>query len=797
MAVRDYRDSKRVRDAVGFVAYVAAAALGAYLVSLFIGHPVHTWADIFDKHKVSAIAATATGVLGKVLRWRVVVPIPDDTAREVVLGNAASELADFLYRQASAELERRDLGRSALMDVRWQPMVQAPGAGGRGTPRLVDHGPRVRTPLAGVAARFVADGMARVVVVGGDASGKSALVLHLQRGLMDLTVDKKADPAFRMVPVLLPLSGWNPKESLEAWAAARLRDIHPALAFSVRYGRRKMSIAEALLTKHRILLILDGLDEIHESVRWEAFVKVDSWLGRGLPLIVSCREDSFTEWLAAMIDVGRTDADGEPAGARIIRLLPPEQESVDAYLRYSAAANRTQDIWDVALAHDGEPLALFREAWRTPLMVWLTERIFGANPRRFARLVGVPEADLRPESRDDREQDRGEDLPALATRMDVEDHLLDNLVRVAILHDRRERPPRPRLHRMTSEHAVGRDDEHYARRAAERWLPFLADWITDDESEDLEVDRDATRGIAWWQLARHRRVRRIEYAWAVLMALLSGAAVAFGVGCAFWRHHGHATAVVWAAAFGVVSTAALGWLYVSENPSPKSQQLKTPTHLGEPLLAGAIAAVVAGAAGGVLSDSWAGTLAGPLIGALIATAYAFSSVYVDPEKVASALALYRSDQQHTFIFSVVYGAALGPWVMFYYGWLPGLVMGLLAGSVGGFSYGLIELAAYRRASTGLVAWLRFRIAHFQLWRAGDLPGRLFRFLDDMHRLGILRQFGAHYQFNHARLREQLARDYRVQQAERAKVRQRRGPRRSRSAGRQDPATVEEPAAAVP
>jgi hypothetical protein len=279
------------------------------------------------------------------------------------------------------------------------------------------------------------------------------------------------------------------------------------------------------------------------------------------------------------------------------------------------------------------------------------------------------------------------------------------------------------------------------------------------------------------------------------MALLSGMAVAFGVGCSFWRHHSHATAVECALGFGAAATAGLGWLYVTEHPDPKSQQLKTPTHLGEPLLAGTIAGAVAAVAGGVMAGSWAGALAGPLIGALIATVYAFSSIYVDPEKVASALALYRSDRQHTLIFSVVYGAALGPWVMFYYGWLPGLVMGLLAGSVGGFSYGLIELVAYRRASTGLVAWLRFRIAHAQLWLAGDLPLRLFRFLDDMHRLGILRQYGAHYQFNHARLRKQLAA---AQQTRLEKLRETKaqGRRPTVPPARQGPAVEEETVPAV-
>jgi hypothetical protein len=67
------------------------------------------------------------------------------------------------------------------------------------------------------------------------------------------------------------------------------------------------------------------------------------------------------------------------------------------------------------------------------------------------------------------------------------------------------------------------------------------------------------------------------------------------------------------------------------------------------------------------------------------------------------------------------------------------------------------------ASTFLVAlaWLFSPWGWFvlvRLWLAprGRLPWRLMTFLEDAHRLGILRQIGGVYQFRHARLRERLA-----------------------------------------
>jgi hypothetical protein len=39
-----------------------------------------------------------------------------------------------------------------------------------------------------------------------------------------------------------------------------------------------------------------------------------------------------------------------------------------------------------------------------------------------------------------------------------------------------------------------------------------------------------------------------------------------------------------------------------------------------------------------------------------------------------------------------------------------------------------------------------------------VPYRLLEFLDDAHKLGILRQVGARYQFRHARVQDHLAKD---------------------------------------
>jgi hypothetical protein len=76
----------------------------------------------------------------------------------------------------------------------------------------------------------------------------------------------------------------------------------------------------------------------------------------------------------------------------------------------------------------------------------------------------------------------------------------------------------------------------------------------------------------------------------------------------------------------------------------------------------------------------------------------------------------------------------------------GLVAGLLVGLVAGLVIGLVQEPAW----FGFVVttqWLAFR---------GKLPWGIMAFLDDAHRLGLLRTAGSVYQFRHAELQDHLA-----------------------------------------
>jgi hypothetical protein len=58
------------------------------------------------------------------------------------------------------------------------------------------------------------------------------------------------------------------------------------------------------------------------------------------------------------------------------------------------------------------------------------------------------------------------------------------------------------------------------------------------------------------------------------------------------------------------------------------------------------------------------------------------------------------------------------------------------------------------------AWVVYVVATYRLARDHRLPRRLMPFLDDAHRLGLLRAVGPIYEFRHAQLQDHLAETYR-------------------------------------
>lgn len=91
------------------------------------------------------------------------------------------------------------------------------------------------------------------------------------------------------------------------------------------------------------------------------------------------------------------------------------------------------------------------------------------------------------------------------------------------------------------------------------------------------------------------------------------------------------------------------------------------------------------------------------------------------------------------------------------GLIGGLALALAFALADSFSGGLaVGFTAGLAVGLVLGAWGRFTVVRGWLALNGSLPWRLLAFLDDAHRLGVLRQAGAVYQFRHALLHDHPA-----------------------------------------
>jgi hypothetical protein len=205
----------------------------------------------------------------------------------------------------------------------------------------------------------------RLVAVGPAGQGKSVLCLHLARQLLD----RRAPGG--PVPVVLPLSGWDPaRTSLDEWIERRLPvDVAPALADDAGDGR---SVARALVEDRHLIPLLDGLDELPEPARPLAVSRInDAGLG---PLFLTSRREEFV----------RATAHDRVTAAAVVKVRAPALDEVEAWLEETAAPGRTR--WRELLEEGAPELA---DVLRTPLMAGLARAVYSESDADPEKLVAA------------------------------------------------------------------------------------------------------------------------------------------------------------------------------------------------------------------------------------------------------------------------------------------------------------------------------------------------------------------------------------------------------------------------
>lgn len=550
----------------------------------------------------------------------------------------------------------------------------------------------------------------RLVILGEPGAGKSVAALRLGLRLLE---GRRADGR---VPVILPLASWNPGETgLWRWAAQRLATEHPELAAPTGFGT---VLAEEVAAPERLLLILDGFDEMPADRRALALRTLNDSLDEDTHLILTSRTEQYRD-VVRQADV--------LSGAAAVTLQPLTVRELSEHLRTSTRRTRTDGspLWQPVLARmrDGDdPHARrLRDALSSPLMLGLALVVYGETSADPAELL---------------------DTAVFSTGARIEQHLIARLVPAA----------------YTAPPDVGKP-RRWRAEVAERHLSRLA--------------RDAARHgapggeLAWWRWYPGQA----KAATAVAVILVYAAAVAL---TAALPPHGTIrwwgmTLPPWGALalIGVLPLlVAVADVYATV-PVPARLQLRqrTPTILWR----------AAGSAAGI-GFAWGTNIptkdhpypSGFPIPAAVALGVLFvvraaPSMATDVASVTPR-SLLRADRVSALTLAVNFSVT-GPrrWCLEAVVLLPVLCVNTWSDHAGAGVTGAGTWATVVAGTLAITvlhgitntAWGRHAAARVVLAATGRLPWRTMAFLEDAHARGVLRQTGGVFLFRHARLQEHL------------------------------------------
>ncbi|QUF02182.1 hypothetical protein KCV87_22095 [Actinosynnema pretiosum subsp. pretiosum] len=370
-------------------------------------------------------------------------------ATDANLDAASAALSRALNAQWNDECRARGLDGAGLLDLHWsapdEPVNTAPPPPGRST---------------GVVGAFERQAHRRLVLLGAPGSGKSTTAMLLTLGLLE-----RGGP----VPVLLPLSTWDPEaEDVRSWMTRRLYEDHPALRNNELYGSYA---ADLLVEQRRVMPVLDGFDQLPASKRSAALDRIARAFPASAPLVLTSRTEEYANAVAQV---------GPLAGADAVRLHPLDHGAVAHHLR-SAGDQLSAAGWEPVFLHLREnPGGHLAEALSTPLTVGMAGVVYA---------YGEPSELL--------------DRTRFPDRRAIEEHLADVLVSGAF-------GDRAVAHQF-------RASQVWPRDKAVKWLRFLA----------AEMRARGIRELAWWELRRSVGSTWLAALGAVVLGLIGGAGVAW------------------------------------------------------------------------------------------------------------------------------------------------------------------------------------------------------------------------------------------------------------------------------
>ena len=334
------RRGERSREAVAFVQRVREA--GAFKYASFVGPEdvvglvvEALWQELADRFREYWLAVNEGHI-----------PPPD--VDRVIQTYAAEIIADQLFVQ----WQERYTPLRAIADLPLRYQAQDRRAG------RLSEGP---TRQAYRDLREALRDYRGVALVGEPGAGKTT---SLQRLALDYAAAILRGET-SLVPIYLPLGGYQPARSLGTYLADQLKiaTLETPDGPQPAHAHRCLSdYLEALRRGHRLLFLLDGLNELRLADRGQALEEVGGFikaaLGDGCQVLVTCRADDYTE-------IGRLE---DLAQVRVQELDDP---GIEFFLR-AHQGDRAADLRE-KLRDDSHGLL---ELARNPYRLWMIQAVY-------------------------------------------------------------------------------------------------------------------------------------------------------------------------------------------------------------------------------------------------------------------------------------------------------------------------------------------------------------------------------------------------------------------------------------